>query len=136
VQLDTVALGLAVPEPDAAGGAEGSAERPEPEPLEPGHARIVQLLEEELVQPARFTGGVWDSLAECEASGNWATNTGNGYYGGLQFHPQTWLAYGGGEYAPTADGATREQQIAVAARVLASQGWNAWPACSRKLGFR
>ena len=77
----------------------------------------------------------WDRLAQCESGGNWHINTGNGYYGGLQFHAQTWTGFGGGEFAPTADKATREQQIYVAEKVLAQQGWNAWPACSRKLGL-
>jgi hypothetical protein len=79
---------------------------------------------------------VWDDLAQCEAGGNWAANTGNGYYGGLQFSGSTWTASGGGEFAPTANLASREQQIVVAERVLASQGWGAWPSCSSKLGLR
>ncbi len=78
----------------------------------------------------------WDRLAQCESGGNWAINTGNGYYGGLQFSGQTWSAFGGGQYAPTANQATREQQIAVAEKILASQGWGAWPACTAKLGLR
>jgi hypothetical protein len=73
----------------------------------------------------------WDALAQCEASGNWAANTGNGYYGGLQFTQQTWNAYGG-QGNPA--NASREQQIAVAERVLAGQGRNAWPSCSARLG--
>lgn len=77
----------------------------------------------------------WDRLAECESSGTWDINTGNGFYGGLQFNPQTWQANGGGEFAATADQASREQQIVVAERVLASQGWGAWPACSASLGL-
>lgn len=77
----------------------------------------------------------WDRLAECESGGNWAIDTGNGYHGGLQFHPQTWAGHGGTQYAPTANQATREQQIVVAERVLASQGWGAWPACSARLGL-
>ena len=77
----------------------------------------------------------WDRLAQCEAGGNWAINTGNGYQGGLQFSPSTWAAYGGTQYAPTANQATREQQIAVAEKTLAGQGWGAWPACSAKLGL-
>nr|VDG62660.1 Uncharacterized protein conserved in bacteria [Streptococcus thermophilus] len=77
----------------------------------------------------------WDRLAQCEAGGNWHINTGNGYYGGLQFSASTWRAYGGGEFAPYAHQATREQQIVVAERTLAAQGWGAWPACSRKLGL-
>ncbi|MGB6038265.1 MAG: transglycosylase family protein, partial [Gordonia sp. (in: high G+C Gram-positive bacteria)] len=64
----------------------------------------------------------WDQVAQCESGGNWAINTGNGYHGGLQFSPSTWSSHGGGQYAPTADQATREQQIAVGERVLATQG--------------
>ena len=79
---------------------------------------------------------VWDALAECEAGGDWSARTGNGFFGGLQFHPGTWLAHGGGAFAPTADQATREEQIAIAERVLATQGWGAWPACSLALGLR
>ncbi|WP_280415105.1 transglycosylase family protein [Nocardia carnea] len=77
----------------------------------------------------------WDRLAQCEAGGNWGINTGNGYHGGLQFSQSTWQAHGGGEYAPTANQASREQQIAVAEKVLASQGWGAWPSCSSSLGL-
>ncbi|QBJ97342.1 DUF3235 domain-containing protein [Rhodococcus sp. ABRD24] len=77
----------------------------------------------------------WDRLAQCEAGGNWAINTGNGYHGGLQFSPSTWTSHGGGQFAATAAQATREQQIVVAERVLASQGWGAWPSCSSKLGL-
>ncbi|HLR48471.1 MAG TPA: resuscitation-promoting factor Rpf1 domain-containing protein [Corynebacterium sp.] len=77
----------------------------------------------------------WDRLAECESGGNWSINTGNGYHGGLQFSASTWQAHGGGEFAPTADQATREEQIVVAERTLASQGWGAWPACSAQLGL-
>ncbi|MFD3744346.1 transglycosylase family protein [Nocardia sp. NPDC058633] len=77
----------------------------------------------------------WDRLAQCEAGGNWGINTGNGYQGGLQFSPSTWNAHGGGEYAASANQATREQQIVVAEKVLASQGWGAWPSCSSKLGL-
>ena len=77
----------------------------------------------------------WDKLAQCESGGNWSINTGNGYYGGLQFNYGTWQAYGGGEFAPTADQATREQQIIVAERTLAGQGWGARPACSARYGL-
>jgi resuscitation-promoting factor RpfA len=87
--------------------------------------------------PASATAdSTWDRLAECESSGNWSINTGNGYYGGLQFSPTTWLAFGGGEFARYANDATRTQQIQIAERVLDVQGWGAWPACSRKLGLR
>jgi hypothetical protein len=83
------------------------------------------------------TGGstVWDTLAQCESSGDWHANTGI-YDGGLQFHPDTWLRYGGAAFAPYAYLATREQQITIARRVLAGEGWAAWPACSLKLGLR
>ena len=75
----------------------------------------------------------WSGVAQCESGGNWSINTGNGYYGGLQFSQSTWTAYGGGTYAPRADLATKAQQIAVAERVLAGQGPGAWPVCGRSL---
>jgi hypothetical protein len=78
----------------------------------------------------------WDKLAQCESGGRWNINTGNGFSGGLQFTPSTWRAFGGKEFAATAHKASREQQIVVAERVLAGQGWNAWPSCSRKTGVR
>jgi LysM repeat protein len=76
--------------------------------------------------------GAWDKLAQCESGGNWSTNTGNGYYGGIQFNASTWHAYGG---AGMPHRASKAQQIAVAERTLAAQGWGAWPACSRKMGL-
>ncbi|MFW6689553.1 transglycosylase family protein [Streptomyces sp. MAR4 CNX-425] len=78
--------------------------------------------------------GVWDRIAQCESGGDWSINTGNGYYGGLQFAASTWEAYGGTAYAATADRASREQQIAVATKVQAAQGWGAWPHCSVEAG--
>ncbi len=75
----------------------------------------------------------WDRVAACESGGNWGINTGNGYHGGLQFSQGTWAAHGGGEYATSANQASRDQQIAVAERVLASQGRGAWPVCGRGL---
>lgn len=88
--------------------------------------------------PAVFSGdgSVWDQLATCESGGNWAINTGNGYYGGLQFSSGTWLGNGGGEFAPRADLASREQQITIAERLRAGRGYSPWPACSAKLGLR
>ena len=83
--------------------------------------------------PATAPASTWDSLAQCESGGNWGTNTGNGYGGGLQFSPATWAAYGG---TGSAANASREQQIAVAEKVQARQGWSAWPACAAKLGLR
>jgi hypothetical protein len=74
----------------------------------------------------------WDSLAQCESGGNWSTNTGNGFSGGLQFTSSTWAAYGG---TGSPANASREQQIAVAERVQASQGWGAWPSCASQLGL-
>lgn len=78
----------------------------------------------------------WDTLAECESGGNWSINTGNGYYGGLQFSQGTWNAFGGQEFAGRADLASRVEQIVVAERTLAQQGWNAWPTCSSNTGVR
>jgi LysM repeat protein len=78
-------------------------------------------------------GSVWDRLARCESGGNWSINTGNGYAGGLQFSSGTWRANGG---SGSANNASRAEQIRVAQRVLASQGWGAWPACSARLGLR
>ncbi|WOC11497.1 Resuscitation-promoting factor Rpf2 [Gordonia sp. MP11Mi] len=80
--------------------------------------------------------GVWDRLAQCESTGNWAVNSGNGFYGGIQFDQNTWDRWGGQEYAPRADLATREEQIAVAKKTQAAQGWGAWPSCTSQLGMR
>jgi hypothetical protein len=74
----------------------------------------------------------WDAVAKCESGGNWAINTGNGFYGGLQFTASTWRAYGGTAYAPQANLASRDAQISVAERVLAGQGPGAWPVCSKR----
>src|SRR5664279_5918866 len=72
------------------------------------------------------SASTWDSVAQCESSGNWSINTGNGYYGGLQFTQSTWAASGGLQYAARADLATKAQQIAIAENTLAGQGWGAW----------
>jgi resuscitation-promoting factor RpfB len=93
----------------------GSKERPEP-PVVSGNT-------------------IWDQLAECESGGNWSTDTGNGYYGGLQFSDSTWDAYGGEQYAATADEASREEQIAIGKKVQNAQGWDAWPSCAAELGL-
>jgi uncharacterized protein YabE (DUF348 family) len=79
------------------------------------------------------SGSVWDKLAQCESGGNWSINTGNGYYGGLQFSLSTWRAYGG---SGLPSDASREEQIAIAKKLQADAGWGAWPACSSKLGLR
>lgn len=76
----------------------------------------------------------WTAIANCESSGDWAADTGNGFYGGLQFTESTWLAYGGGQYAQYANEASESQQIAVAEKVLAGQGIGAWPVCGAYAG--
>ncbi|WP_306205681.1 LysM peptidoglycan-binding domain-containing protein [Actinoplanes sp. RD1] len=76
----------------------------------------------------------WDAVAQCESGGNWSINTGNGYYGGLQFSRSTWKAYGGGKYASTANKASRSEQIRIAEKVLDGQGIGAWPVCGKKAG--
>ena len=98
------------------------------------------------VPPSRSGGGTpppapppvtgahdWSGVARCESGGNWSINTGNGYYGGLQFSQRTWEAFGGADYAPRADLATQSEQIAVAEKVLAVQGARAWPTCGKLL---
>jgi uncharacterized protein YabE (DUF348 family) len=86
--------------------------------------------------PPVENGAIWDALAQCEATGNWAINTGNGFFGGVQFDQNTWERQGGLRYAPRADLATREEQIAIASVTQQRQGWGAWPACTSKLGYR
>jgi resuscitation-promoting factor RpfA len=83
------------------------------------------------VGTASADSGPWDDIAQCESGGDWSANTGNGYSGGLQFSPSTWRSHGG---SGSPSSASREEQIAVAERVQASQGWGAWPSCSKKAG--
>lgn len=78
---------------------------------------------------------VWDRVAKCESGGRWGINTGNGYYGGLQFSRSTWRAYGGSKYASTANKASKNEQIRIAKRVLKGQGPGAWPVCSKRAGL-
>ncbi|WP_246114030.1 transglycosylase family protein [Streptomyces montanus] len=78
----------------------------------------------------------WGCVAFCESSGRWNVNTGNGYYGGLQFWQPTWKEFGGLRYAPRADLATRQEQIRIAEEVLSVQGWEAWPVCSKRYGLK
>jgi LysM repeat protein len=85
--------------------------------------------------PASAASTVWDKVARCESGGNWKINTGNGYYGGLQFSSQTWRGFGGGKYASKANKATKGEQIAIARRVLAGQGAGAWATCGRRAGL-
>lgn len=120
---------FAPPRPPAAGVAPGTtAEPPAAAPGTPAE------------QPAgtvavKRAPSVWDDLAACESSGDWHINSGNSFYGGLQFWQPTWVRFGGLKYARRADLATPEQQIAVAEAVLRAQGWRAWPACSKRLGL-
>jgi resuscitation-promoting factor RpfB len=86
--------------------------------------------------PPVLDGRAWDALSTCESGGNWAINTGNGFYGGVQFDQNTWERHGGLRYAPRADLATREEQIAIAEVTRARQGWGAWPVCSVRTGVR
>jgi transglycosylase-like protein len=80
-------------------------------------------------------GSVWDALARCESGGNWAINSGNGYYGGLQFSHETWHGYGGGAFAEYPHEATREEQIVVGERLRSTRGYAPWPACRAELGL-
>jgi len=84
--------------------------------------------------PAQASSVNWDAIAQCESGGNWSINTGNGFYGGLQFTKGTWRAYGGAKYASTANKASRSEQISIAEKVLRGQGIGAWPVCGKKGG--
>ncbi|MBG0568996.1 LysM peptidoglycan-binding domain-containing protein [Actinoplanes aureus] len=86
--------------------------------------------------PAQAASVNWDAIARCESGGNWRINTGNGYYGGLQFSRGTWRAYGGAKYATTANRATKAEQILVAERVLRGQGLGAWPHCGKRNAYK
>jgi Transglycosylase-like domain/LysM domain len=107
------------------------AASPAPAPVTPVSApQADPAVPVQAAAPASSGGGAnWSAIAACESGGNWSANTGNGFYGGLQFTEQTWLANGGGQYASSANLASQSQQIAVAQRVLASQGIGAWPVC-------
>lgn len=95
--------------------------------------KIIHVGTKKAPTPDIGDGSAWDRIAQCESGGNWATNTGNGYYGGLQFDKQTWNAYGGSQYAALPNQASREQQIAVAEKVRdARGGYGAWPVCGKK----
>jgi LysM repeat protein len=99
-------------------------------PADPASAPAVPPAQ--AASPGPTGGASWSAIAACESGGNWSTNTGNGFYGGLQFTEQTWLGYGGGRYASLANLATPAQQIAVAQKVLAGQGIGAWPVCGTR----
>jgi hypothetical protein len=85
--------------------------------------------------PAHAAATVWDRVAACESGGRWTVNTGNGYYGGLQFSPSTWRHFGGTRYASSANRASKSVQIGIARRVLAAQGPGAWPVCGKRAGL-
>lgn len=120
---------------EGGGGDSGTPAPRAPAPRAPAPER------EEKKEPtpsssAKAADGTWDRLAQCESSGDWAISTGNGYHGGLQFDKGTWSDFGGTKYAPTADGATKEQQIEIATKVRdARGGYGSWPACANKLGL-
>lgn len=117
-------------------GQETGREQHSSEEITPAQPRRVRVGTSDASAPPVANGSVWDRLAKCESGGNWAINTGNGYYGGLQFDKGTWNAYGGGQYAAYPHQASREQQIAVAEKVRDSRGgYGAWPACSARLGL-
>lgn len=117
---------------------ESLSPRPLPEPQPPTPSAPPAKSTRPPIQRARVSylagssGSVWDRLALCESGGNWSINTGNGYYGGLQFSLSTWQAVGGSGYP---NQASREEQIARAEILLARSGWGAWPACAAKLGL-
>ena len=127
----------------AAAGSAGVAGQPLPEPpaLKPAPtptttappAPPTTVAPTPAPAPAVSNGSTWDRLAQCEAGGNWAINTGNGYYGGLQFSASSWRGVGGSGLPHQASRAT---QIAMGERLRAAQGWGAWPSCSSKLGLR
>jgi hypothetical protein len=95
--------------------------------------KIIHVGTKQAPTPDIGDGSAWDRIATCESGGNWATNTGNGYYGGLQFDKRTWDAYGGDAYASLPNQASREQQIAIAEKVRdARGGYGAWPVCGKK----
>jgi LysM repeat protein len=111
------------------GSSESSSQpAPDPEPEAPAEPASAPA-------PAPSSGGsgVWDSLAQCESGGDWSINTGNGYYGGLQFSQESWNAAGG---SGSPANASREEQIRVAENLQGMQGWGAWPSCSAQLGLR
>jgi hypothetical protein len=129
-----VALTATEPPPPEPEPAPEPAPEPEPEP-EPEPTPAPEPEPEPAPAPASgaVDVSVWDRLAQCESGGNWSINTGNGYYGGLQFNLDSWRWVGGSGYPHEA---SKGEQIARAEILLERQGWSAWPACSSKLGLR
>ena len=119
----------AIPAASPAPAPVTSVSAPQADPATPVQAAPAQAAPAQAAAPSSSGGANWSAIAACESGGNWGANTGNGFYGGLQFTEQTWLAYGGGRYASSANQASEPQQIAVAQQVLAGQGIGAWPVC-------
>jgi hypothetical protein len=134
-RIELTATAPPEPEPEPAPAPEPAPE-PEPEP-EPAPEAAPEPDPEPEPEPATHSGRIpvstWDRVAQCESGGNWSINTGNGYYGGLQFNIDSWRWVGGSGYPHEA---TKAEQIHRAELLHERQGWNAWPACSRKLGLR
>ena len=126
-----------LPQPPVATAQAPAVATPAPQAVAPqAYAAPVPAQPQTNVAPqasASTGGSVWDQLAQCESGGNWSINTGNGYYGGLQFSQSSWNAAGG---SGSPANASREEQIRVAENLKSMQGWGAWPACSAKLGLR
>ncbi len=121
-QLPYRPLPAATPAPVVTSGQQRASQVNRPQQAQPTPAPVIS-----------GDAGVWDAIARCESGGNWAINTGNGYYGGLQFTLSSWRGVGGSGYP---NEASREEQIARAEMLRARQGWGAWPACTAKLGLR
>lgn len=124
-QMPTAYVAPAAPAPVATESAESPYQAPAAAPTAPAAPAVAA--------PTVASGSVWDQLAQCESSGNWAADTGNGFYGGLQFTLSSWQAVGG---SGSPSNASREEQIMRAQTLQAMQGWGAWPACTAKLGLR
>ena len=135
-QVSVTVTTPAVPGLTLVGSKPPAPAAPTPSAAAPAPAPVVASGNTGASAPAVANGAAWDALARCESGGNWAINTGNGYYGGIQFDQGTWLSNGGGAYAPLPHQATREQQIAVASKVQAARGWSPWPSCTSQLGLR
>jgi hypothetical protein len=132
--LSVRGVSLVAPATDAAESLEGE---PIPTPASaPMEATLYAVAAPPPQRVVTYAGtSVWDDLAQCESGGNWAINTGNGYYGGLQFGYGTWHQYGGGEFAEYPHQASRDEQIIVAERLRVARGYAPWPACRAELGL-
>ncbi|MFD4135094.1 transglycosylase family protein [Streptomyces goshikiensis] len=132
--VPAAALVLVLPWAVAAGAAASAPPPPAPGPVaaHPGSPGVIGTGPGDCGPGGEWP---WDCMADCESSGRWSVNTGNGFFGGLQFWQRTWEEHGGLAFAARADLATREQQIAVAEELLGTQGWDAWPVCSKRYGL-